>query len=184
MDETSTPITICAKRFPPGFENEIGMHRVQRVPPTERRGRVHTSTVAVALLDGSNNCPQTIDPGDLSYRWHSGTGSGGQHRNKTQNCLELTHLPTGISVSADGRSRRDNERDALRLIERAVEDRQASQHHLAIDRQRRSQAGDRSRSGERIRTWKLQDGMVLDHRSGRTARMRDVERRGVSILWS
>lgn len=126
MDETSAPIVISAKQFPPGFENEIGMHRVQRVPPTERRGRVHTSTVAIALLDGSDDQAKTISSSDLSYRWHSGTGAGGQHRNKTQNCLELTHLPTGISVSADGRSRRDNERDALRLISRAIEDHKAS----------------------------------------------------------
>ena len=160
------------------------MHRVQRIPPTERRGRVHTSTIAVAILDGSEHATAPIPPSDLSRRWHSGTGAGGQHRNKTQNCLELTHLPTGISVSADGRSRRDNEREAMRLIEIAVSTHLADLHHHAIDVERRDQAGDRSRSGERIRTWKLQDGLVLDHRTGRTARMRDVERKGVSILWS
>ena len=159
------------------------MHRIQRVPPNERRGRVHTSTIAVAILTGSNQAATQLNPKDLAKRWHSGTGAGGQHRNKTQNCLELTHIPTGISVSADGRSRKANEREALLLLERAVADHSAAAHHHEMDATRRHQAGDRSRSGERIRTWKLQDGIVHDHRNGRQARMRDIKRRGISILW-
>ena len=158
------------------------MHRIQRVPPTEKRRRVHTSTIAVALMDEQDR-QIALQNCDLSKRWHSGTGAGGQHRNKTQNCLELTHLPTGISVSANGRSRKENERQALHLLEQAVQDHLNTRSQARSAADRREQAGDRSRSGIRIRTWKLQDGKVIDHRSGQTARMKDVERTGVAGLW-
>ena len=183
MEDGSTPIVITAKNLPKGFEHEAGMHRIQRVPPTEQRGRVHTSTVAVAILDEGRATPLSLHASDLHKRWHSGTGAGGQHRNKTQNCLELTHLPTGLQVSANGRSRKDNERRAIELLKDAVADHFSRQQHDQIDASRRQQSGDRSRSGERIRTWRFQDGKVIDHRSRKTARVRDIVRNGTSCLW-
>lgn len=159
------------------------MHRIQRVPQTERRGRVHTSTVGVALLSDTTSRRISLNEEDLHKRWHSGTGAGGQHRNKTQNCLELTHRPSGLSVTANGRSRKDNEREARLLLQKALEDRGAEQERCVISQERRSQAGDRSRSGERIRTWKFQEDKVIDHQSGISARARDILRKGVSSLW-
>ena len=159
------------------------MHRIQRVPPTEKRGRVHTSTISVAIIEEAEATFDGLDERDLDRRWHSGTGSGGQHRNKTQNCLELTHRPTGISVSANGRSRKENERQARELLTRAVAGHYGQQVATRIDDDRRRQAGDRSRSGERIRTWKFQTGQVIDHRSGITCRIPDIEKNGVERLW-
>lgn len=159
------------------------MHRVQRIPPTEKSGRVHTSTVAVAIIGALEDVSVEIKANDLAYRWHSGTGAGGQHRNKTQNCLALTHVPTGTTVSASGRSRKENERQAMELLRRQVCGKHVAQGRREQDDARRLQAGDRSRSGERVRTWKLQTGQVIDHRGGKTARMRDIEKKGVAIIW-
>jgi len=182
VERESTPITISAERLPDGFRHETGMQRVQRVPVTERGGRVHTSTVSVAVLDENRRSTRLRDQ-DLDRRWHSGTGAGGQHRNKTQNCLELTHVPTGISVSANGRSRKDNEREALRLLGMRLdeEDRSINRSRMADDR--RAQAGSGSRSGERIRTWRFQDGMVIDHRTNRSVSLKAIMRKGLQVLW-
>ena len=118
MEDGSTPIVITAKNLPKGFEHEAGMHRIQRVPPTEQRGRVHTSTVAVAILDEGRSAPPSLHVSDLHKRWHSGTGAGGQHRNKTQNCLELTHLPTGlVATSQSERSQHQNKETALKILQ-------------------------------------------------------------------
>ena len=182
MERESTPITITAERLPEGFRHETGMHRVQRVPVTERGGRVHTSTISVAILGPVRN-RHRLEESDLAKRWHSGTGAGGQHRNKTQNCLELTHLPTGISVSANGRSRKDNEREARRLLEARIDDERHRDQHTRTDALRREQVGSGSRSGQRIRTWRFQEGTVIDHRTGRNAAIRTVLKRGVDTLW-
>ena len=182
MERESTPITISAERLPEGFRHETGMQRVQRVPVTERGGRVHTSTVSVAVLDESRRTTRLREQ-DLAKRWHSGTGAGGQHRNKTQNCLELTHVPTGISVSANGRSRKDNEREALRLLEMRLAEGDRSSHRARMADDRRAQAGSGSRSGERIRTWRFQEGMVMDHRSGASVSIRTIMRKGIDSIW-
>ena len=158
------------------------MQRVQRVPVTERGGRVHTSTVSVAIIDGERKSTRLQDK-DLARRWHSGTGAGGQHRNKTQNCLELNHLPSGISVSANGRSRKDNEREALRLLEMRLAEGDRISHRARMADDRRAQAGSGSRSGERIRTWRFQEGMVIDHRSGKSVPVKTIQRRGMESLW-
>lgn len=182
MERESTPIAISAERLPEGFRHETGMQRVQRVPVTERGGRVHTSTVSVAILD-ENRTTTRLEDRDLARRWHSGTGAGGQHRNKTQNCLELTHVPTGISVSANGRSRKDNEREALRLLEIRLAEGERSSHRARMDDDRRAQAGSGSRSGERIRTWRFQEGMVIDHRTGRSVPVKTIRRKGIESIW-
>jgi len=159
------------------------MHRIQRVPPTERRGRVHTSTVSVAIVDSRSSQFSELTEKDVSRRWHSGTGAGGQHRNKTQNCLELTHIATGISVSANGRSRKDNERRAFELLTKEIASFYQREADSIVCEERRAQAGSRSRSGERIRTWKFQTGQVTDHKSGKTCRIPDILKNGVSSLW-
>lgn len=182
MERETTPITISAERLPEGFRHETGMQRVQRVPITERGGRVHTSTVSVAILDESRRATRLREQ-DLAKRWHSGTGAGGQHRNKTQNCLELTHLPTGISVSATGRSRKDNEREALRLLGVRLAEGDHNSHRARQSNVRRAQTGSGSRSGERIRTWRFQEGKVIDHRSGKSIPIKTIQRKGIERLW-
>ena len=102
-----------------GLDNEPGGHRIQRVPPTERKGRVHTSTVTVAVLDPS--IAQTaIQDRDLRVEWYSGTGAGGQYRNKHQNSCRITHIPTGIQATAQCRSRENSYTEARAAIEQRV----------------------------------------------------------------
>lgn len=182
MDHSSTPVVITCKSLPSCFRYEVGMHRVQRIPPTERRGRVHTSTVSVVILEEAPPSRSLRDD-EIRYRWHSGTGAGGQHRNKTQNCLELTHLPTGISVSSSGRSRKDNEKEAMDLLQKQIERHSSCQRSAKQQSLRREQAGSGSRSGERIRTWRFQMDKIVDHQTGRQATIKQVARKGLNVLW-
>lgn len=157
------------------LDRESGGHRFQRVPPTERRGRVHTSTVTVAVLAGRSapSSVRPLEPSDLRVEWFSGTGKGGQHRNKHQNCCRMVHLPTGIVRTATGRERGANRREALDALTRAVREREGESAHAAVNEVRRGQLGSGER-GDKIRTYRAQDDRVVDHRSGRTARFRDV----------
>lgn len=153
---------------------EAGGHRFQRVPPTERRGRVHTSTVTVAVLDPEAQPRRAgIDARDLKLDWYSGTGKGGQHRNKKACCLRLTHLPTGLVQTATGRERNANYREALAALERRLSALDGAAAHDAANASRRRQVGSGER-GDKIRTYRSQDDRVVDHRTGRSARMSDV----------
>jgi len=144
------------------------------VPPTERRGRVHTSTVTVAVIDPSDQpAGRIIDPRDLALEWYSGTGKGGQHRNKKACCLRLTHLPSGLVQTATGRERNANYRDALAALERRLAENAAARRHDATNAARRAQLGSGER-GDKIRTYRAQDDRVIDHRTGRAARLADV----------
>jgi peptide chain release factor 1 len=99
------------------FAHESGGHRWQRVPPTEKRGRVHTSTVTVVVLEEPTSSELTIDPRDLEEKFTRGSGAGGQHRNKTDSAVQLRHKPTGVAVRAEnGRSQAANRETALRLL--------------------------------------------------------------------
>ena len=100
------------------LDNEAGGHRIQRVPPTERKGRVHTSSVTVAVIDPSISTDTSytqIDDSDFSVEWFSGTGKGGQHRNKKKNSCKMTHIPTGIMETRQGRKRESNLRKGGRV---------------------------------------------------------------------
>ena len=105
-----------------GLENEPGGHRIQRVPPTERKGRVHTSTVTVAVVDRTTEIGSVAIPQhDLKIEWYSGTGAGGQHRNKHQNSARVTHIPSGIVVTAQCRSRQNSFEQAMTEIQHRVD---------------------------------------------------------------
>ena len=148
------------------MQREAGTHRVQRIPPTEKRGRVHSSSVTVAIITHKQSDSPEIRHKDLAFRWHAGTGPGGQNRNKVKCCLELTHIPSGIKINANGRSRKDNEREAMQAITRALHKSDQQEQADAVQCDRKAQIGLGGRSDERIRTWRLQDGKVMDHRTG------------------
>ena len=164
-----------------GLDNESGGHRIQRIPPTERRGRVHTSTVTVAVIDP--NLPQIeISPTDLRVEWYSGTGAGGQHRNKHQNSCRITHIATGITATAQCRSRENSLTQARDAIIQRVND---QIKNLAIGAQaqhRREQVGSGMR-GDKIRTYRFQDDVVQDHNTGRRAQVSAVMRGQFDRLW-
>lgn len=148
-----------------GLDHEAGGHRVQRVPASERQGRVHSSTATVAVLNPSQAPKLDLLERDLRVEWFSGTGSGGQHRNKHQNCCRLIHLPSGLEVRSQRRSRAQSLQEARDELAARLLASQASLHQRAAASIRRGQLGSGER-GDKIRTWRFQDDQVIDHRSG------------------
>jgi peptide chain release factor 1 len=155
---------------------------VQRVPVTERRGRVHTSTVTVSVLDDEDEGGVVVRDEDLRHRWFSGTGAGGQHRNKHQCCLELIHVPTGVSRTAQGRSREDNAREARAALEQALGQEMRTTRHGARNEMRAAQIGLGMRADKR-RTYRFQDDRVVDHESGKSMKASHFMRGRIDGLW-
>jgi len=157
------------------FRNEGGGHRWQRVPPNERRGRVHTSTVTVAVLPEPTERELHIDERDLEITTTRGSGPGGQARNKTESCVIARHRPSGLTVRCDSqRSQPQNRASAIALLRARLMEAARAGAKSAMDTDRRSQVGSGMR-GDKIRTVRTQDGIVTDHRLNRKMRLRDYE---------
>lgn len=143
---------------------ESGVHRVQRVPETESQGRVHTSTVTVAVLPEVDDVELTIDPKDLKIDTFRSSGAGGQHINKTSSAIRVTHLPTGMVVECqDERSQFKNKDKALKVLSSRLFEINQREHDDAIEEERRSQVGTGDRS-ERIRTYNFPENRISEHR--------------------
>lgn len=150
------------------FKYESGVHRVQRVPVTESSGRVHTSTVTVAVLPEADPVDFDINPGDLRIDRFRASGAGGQHVNRTESAIRITHIPTGIIAQCqDERSQHKNKDKAMAVLMSRLMERETSIHDGAIAQERKSQVGTGDRS-ERIRTYNYHQGRVSDHRIGLT----------------
>ncbi len=154
---------------------ESGVHRVQRVPETETQGRIHTSTVTVAVLPEAEEVEFDLDPKDLQIDTFRSSGAGGQHINKTSSAIRVTHLPTGTVVECqDERSQYKNKDKALRVLRSRLLDAKRQEQESQIAGERRSQVGTGDRS-ERIRTYNYPQSRVTDHRIGLTLyRLGDV----------
>lgn len=147
---------------------ESGVHRVQRVPETESQGRVHTSTVTVAVLPEAEEVDLEINPTDLKIDVFRASGAGGQHINKTESAVRITYLPTGLVVECqDERSQYKNKDRAMKILRSRLLEEMQREHDSKIASERRSQVGTGDRS-ERIRTYNFPEGRLSDHRIGLT----------------
>ena len=147
---------------------ESGVHRVQRVPETEAGGRIHTSTVTVAVLPEQDEVSFQLDPKDLQIDTFRSSGAGGQHVNKTESAIRITHLPTGTVVECqDERSQYKNKDRAMKILASRLYTAEQEKQAGAVAEQRRSQVGTGMRN-ERIRTYNFPQGRVTDHRIGLT----------------
>ncbi|MDY2847117.1 MAG: peptide chain release factor 1 [Oscillospiraceae bacterium] len=147
---------------------ESGVHRVQRVPETESQGRIQTSTVTAAVLPEADEVELNIDPADLKIDVFRASGAGGQHINKTESAVRITHLPTGLVVECqDERSQYKNKDRAMKILSSRLYEQMQQEQNEKIASDRRSQVGTGSRS-ERIRTYNFPEGRLTDHRIGLT----------------
>lgn len=160
--------TIEGERAYSRLKFESGVHRVQRVPETESGGRVHTSTVTVAVLPQMETVDVQLNPADIEMQVFRSSGAGGQHVNKTSSAVRLIHHPTGIVVECQQeRSQFQNRDKAMRLLASQIYDREKERVSSQVAEERRSQVGSGMRN-ERIRTYNFPQGRVTDHRIGLT----------------
>ncbi len=150
------------------LQNESGVHRVQRVPKTEKSGRVHTSTATVAILPKVSPLDIKINPADLKVEFTRSSGPGGQNVNKLETAVRLTHLPSGITVTCQSeRSQLQNREKALEMLRAKLFEIQNRQQSSQISDQRRQQIGSAERA-EKIRTYNFPQNRLTDHRLGKS----------------
>jgi peptide chain release factor 1 len=143
---------------------ESGVHRVQRVPLTETSGRIHTSAATVAVLPEAEDVDVEIDPGDLRIDTYRASGAGGQHVNKVESAIRITHLPSGLVVTCqDEKSQHKNKAKALKILRSRLLALKQAEHEAEIAAQRRSMVSTGDRSAK-IKTYNFPQGRVTDHR--------------------
>ena len=159
---------ISGQRVYSRLKYESGTHRVQRVPETEAQGRIHTSACTVAVLPEADDVDLNIDPTELRIDVYRASGAGGQHVNKTESAVRITHLPTGVVVACqDEKSQHKNKAKAMKILQSRILDSLVAEQQARMAADRKSQVGSGDRS-QRIRTYNFPQGRCTDHRIGLT----------------
>lgn len=161
------------------FAQEAGKHCVQRVPPTEKKGRRQTSIVTVAVtVPATEALVSKLNMAEVTIMTKRGSGPGGQHRNKTESCVVARHNPTGLTATIDGREQHANKRLALKVLAARLQELEMSQKHTQICDAKRQQVGNGGRA-DKIRTYNFIDSRAVDHRTGvKTSKVDDVIYKG------
>lgn len=155
------------------LSNESGGHRFQRIPSTETKGRTHTSTVTVVVSEFNNIKPITFKDDDFKIETKRGSGNGGQHRNKTDSMVVITHIATGLKASRDGRCQHHNKKEARKIVEDRVKEYFYNINFSNETNNKKMLAGSGER-GDKIRTYRYQDNIVTDHRTGRKCSLQNL----------
>ncbi len=165
-------VKVAGKGAKSLYKDEAGGHRWQRVPPNERRGRVHSSTITVAVLDPTVAVGERFRPEDVEVVTARGSGPGGQKRNKTESCVIATHKPTGLSVRIDNeRSQHQNRAMAYEVLAARMYQAAGERAKSERDGLRRDQVGSGQR-GDAVRTYREQDDQVIDRRTGKKSNLK------------
>ena len=165
------------------FKNEVGGHRWQRIPPTEKKGRVQTSTITVAVLPIVESETVRLSESDISWKACRGSGPGGQHRNKTDSAVQLTHLPTGMTVRCESeRSQPTNLRMAKEILVARLQQQAEQQEISSRNDVRKKHVGSGMR-GDKRRTIRVQAGKVVDHVTGKKIKVSQYLKGDIESLW-
>ncbi len=166
------------------FKNESGGHRWQRVPPSEKGGRVHTSTVTVAVTNAATQNTKLLNEEDVEESFMRGSGKGGQHRNKTSTACRLKHIPSGLSIRVESqRSQAQNRALAWKELEKRLAEIHESREKKIASTNVKTQIGSGQR-GDKRRTYREKDGVVVDHISNKKARYDQILSGELELLWS
>jgi len=168
--------TVSGKNVRNIFKNEPGGHRWQRIPPTEKRGRVHTSTVTVAVLEPNQKREIFLNSKDLEIKTTRGSGSGGQHRNKVETAVVVKHIPTGITVRCENsRSQDANKENALSELKKRLQSQHDNNCWEQRTQKRKDQVGSGMR-GDKVRTIQVRNDSVTDHITGKKTTYKKYQR--------
>ena len=165
------------------FKHEPGKHCVQRIPPTENKGRTHTSTISVAVLPVKQKSDFVLCDQDIEIQATKGSGPGGQRKNKVSTAIRMIHKPTGLSVFIDGRSQYQNKNLAKNILEQKVRQIVDQEKNESYNKTRKKQLTNRSRSNK-IRTYNFKKRRIVDHRLGsKTSKVEEIMNGNFDLLF-